>query len=395
MRNFKQELYELLSIKAPSGMERKVARYLRPKLEELCDNVFQDDYGNLLAEKSVGDGKGATVVLSAHMDTVNDVRKGRQVLFNERTQRFTSSKGILGADDRAGIAIILAVLRNLDKSTFNGTIKVCFSREEEIGCVGSEKIPFDFYKDANLAIVVDRRGSRDIVTGCGEMYGFCSPAVGAFFEDVSGLLDMDWKAVPGGISDAYTFSGNGIHSVNLSAGYMNEHTADEYVDIRHSRDTVNLILQALGVINSQYHKFGKVPEPVKWTSSYPTYHLPWDDESEVNRLQDQYYERGDVLFYDKDDVFGGVTGTAVAGYVSLYQASKDGDKDKGQEVFMNEANFRMLIDQYVLVTGYQPGNQTRNEREMQDIENRLRGYVRLNGEVKRFMENANGELIEV
>ncbi|MEL0642581.1 hypothetical protein V6260_18530, partial [Pseudoalteromonas aliena] len=88
------------------------------------------------------------------------------------------------------------------------------------------KIDPDWYKDVDLAIVVDRRSNRDIVAGCG--MAFCSDAVGYFMEDVSKMADMDWKCVEGGISDAMVFAENGINSINLSAGYMNEHTANEY-----------------------------------------------------------------------------------------------------------------------------------------------------------------------
>src|SRR5690606_37600213 len=110
----------------------------------------------------------------------------------------------LGADDRAGIAIIISALESLEKLNFNGTIKLAFSREEEIGCIGSGKMNPDWYSNVDLAIVIDRKGNRDIVVGCG--MAFCSDSVGHFMEDVSAMCDMDWKCVEGGISDAMTFA---------------------------------------------------------------------------------------------------------------------------------------------------------------------------------------------
>jgi len=391
MKHFKQQLFELLTIQAPSGKEQKVVNWLKPKLEQLTDRVFQDAYGNLLAEKVVGDGSGATVILSAHMDTVSNIDKNRKVIFDKSTQTFRSTKGVLGADDRAGIAIILAVLRNIERTSFNGKIKVCFSREEEIGCVGADHIPVDFYAGANLAIVVDRRGSRDIVTGCGEMYGFCSEAVGAFFEDCSALLDMDWKAVPGGVSDACVFSSNGVHSVNLSAGYYNEHTDKEYVNINHCRDTINFILQAFSVINTQYHKFGEVPK--QW------------DRWNIYNMQEEYYMSGEVTFYDNPDRFGDVTGATVSGYVSIWQKSPGdpGDKSTSQEVFMEERNFRKLIDQYCLITGYQVGTELALEKRAagvlssgfayEDEEMEEQEIYHHNG--KTYTVNMNGELVVI
>lgn len=399
MKDFKQQLFELLTIQAPSGKEAKVVNYLKPRLQPLVDKLWTDRYGNLLAEKVVGDGKGATVILSAHMDTVSNIQKGRQVLFDKETATFRSTKGVLGADDRAGIAIILAVLRNIDKTEFSGTIKVAFSREEEIGCVGAEHIDPAWYQGANLAIVVDRRGHRDIVTGCGTPWNFCSQAVGEFFENVSALLDMDWKVVGGGISDAVVFSENGVHSVNLSAGYVNEHTEKEIVNIRHSKDTINLILQALSVINTQYHKFGEVPK------SYSRYGYGYDyrysashfDQWDIYDMQDEYAYSGEVTFYDAEDTFGAVTGSTVAGFVSLYQ--NDGkEASKGQEVFMNERAFRRLIDQYCLVTGYEAGRQLRADAEKKRMDDNLQALIdeepiEYNG--NHYVYNRNGELVPI
>jgi len=393
MRKFKQELYELLCIEAPSGAEAKVVDYVKPILEGLMDNVFLDSYGNLLAEKVVGDGNGATILLSAHMDTVSNIKKGRKVLFNNRTQEFRSSKGILGADDRAGIAIILAALRNVDKTSFSGKIQVAFCREEEIGCVGSSNIDVEWYKDAHLAIVVDRRGSRDIVTGSFTPWNFCSEAVGEFFENCSALLDMNWKSVGGGISDACTFSSNGVHSVNLSAGYENEHTDKEFVNIRYSKDTVNLILQAFSVINSQYQKFGEVPEQYSYYGSNSKYRYSrwdWEDEEEA------YWTTGSATFYDKSDSWGKITGSTISGYVSLHQ---DGDGSRDNEVFIEEKTFRRMIDSYCRITGYNPFYKPTTKATGEDKENLESFLNALNKDdkdvSKHFTENANGELVLV
>lgn len=265
MKKMRKQLYKLLSIHGISGQEQNVRKYLQPIMETQMDTVEIDAYGNLLSTKKIGNGEGATVLLSAHMDTVRGVQKDRKLLENNGV--ITSDFGALGADDRAGIAIILEVLRQMDKLRFNGTLKIAFSREEEIGCVGSSHIDSKWYEDVDLAIVVDRRGNRDIVVGtCGQP--FCCDAVGNFFEEVSKMQGMDWKAVEGGISDALTFSESGINSVNLSAGYENEHTAKEYVVIADMWDTVKLILQAFGVINDFYHTFTDVPKVNQWIDDY-------------------------------------------------------------------------------------------------------------------------------
>lgn len=300
MKKMKKQLINLLNIHATSGNEAPVRKYLKPILTNLMDVVKVDSYGNLLAEKKCGNGNGATVLLSAHMDTVKGVLADRKLIITE-DGIIMSNKGALGADDRAGIAIILTVLRNLNKLNFNGTIKVAFSREEEIGCVGASKIDPNWYKDVDLAIVVDRRGNRDIVVGCCGM-AFCSDSVGYFMEDVAKLVDMpDWKCVEGGISDAIVFAEHGINSINLSAGYMNEHTANEYVSLKDMRNTVRLILQTIAVINRFYKTFGLVPNENKWVKSwyYKGYYNYYEDSFEGEYVWVEEADlNGDVYIYD-------------------------------------------------------------------------------------------------
>lgn len=319
MKRMKKQLVELLNIHAVSGNEKPVAEYVIPKLTKLMDAVYQDAYGNVLAEKKVGNGRGATILLSAHMDTVKGVLADRKLVFGEDT--ITSDKGALGADDRAGIAIIFAVLRNIKKLKFNGTIKVSFSREEEIGVVGAGKIDPKFYEDVDLAIVVDRRGNRDIVVGCGMAY--CSDNVGNFMQEVGAMIDMDWKCIEGGISDAIVFAENGINAINLSAGYYGEHTDKEYVVISQMKDTVRLILQAFAIVNDFVHTFGDVPKSNKWVESwYYNYR-----DSKYNK----YYQAGIEYAVDYSDSF----------VEDIYAESSD----KNGDVFVYEIGADVVIQQ--------------------------------------------------
>lgn len=329
MKKLKKQLLNLLSIHGVSGDEKRVRDYLKPILNSTMDSVVVDHYGNLLADKKMGDGNGATVMLSAHMDTVRAVLEDREIYDEDGI--ISSSKGALGADDRAGIAIILAVIRNLKKIDFNGHLKIAFSREEEIGCKGADQIDKDWYKDVDLAIVVDRRGARDIVVGCG--MAFCSDSVGYFMENVSQLADMDWKCTEGGISDAMTFSSNGINSINLSAGYMNEHTDKEYVILDNMRDTARLILQTFAVINQFYKGFRDVGYENSWVQSWykgqkSYYNYP-------NYYEDSYDD--DIWAEQQDDKNGDIFVYELAGDVILQQ----GDN----EIIMSRKTLRGLVDQ--------------------------------------------------
>lgn len=300
MKKMRKQFIKLLNIHAVSGNEKPVRDYLKPILNDILDTVWVDNYGNLLGEVMVGTGEGATILLSAHMDTVQGVRKDRKLVYSDGGDIISSSVGALGADDRAGIAIIMEVLRNLKDTKFNGTIKVAFSREEEIGCVGSKQINSQWYADADLAIVVDRRGSRDIVTGC---YGaFCCNEVGYFMEGVSASIGMNWRAVEGGVSDAYTFSGKGVNSINLSAGYYGEHTDKECVSLAEMGDTVRLINATLDVVNEYTHMFTEVPLDNEWSQSYASYsgkynkYYQQEDFDWLNESFDEQYPSQSPLY---------------------------------------------------------------------------------------------------
>jgi putative aminopeptidase FrvX len=331
MKNLRKQLIELLNIHGVSGQETEVRSYLKPILEQQMDEVKIDTYGNLLATKTIGNGEGATVLLSAHMDTVKGVLKDRKLI--EKNGVISSDKGALGADDRAGIAVILTVLSNINKLGFDGTIKIAFSREEEIGCVGSSKIDPYFYEDVNLAIVVDRRGNRDIVVGCGQ--AFCSDNVGLFMEEVGMMADMgDWKATEGGISDALTFSEKGVNSINLSVGYRNEHTDKEYVVLSDMRDTTRLILQAIAIINQFYQTFGEVPTENRWVKA-------WNYAKGYSKSYGSYgyYEDGfeDMIYAEEFDTNGDVF---------VYEMGKDVVIQQGDnEILLSRESLRGLVDQ--------------------------------------------------
>ncbi|MDQ0337421.1 hypothetical protein J2S00_000191 [Caldalkalibacillus uzonensis] len=239
---FKQRVIELLKHGGSSGNEREIRQFLQRKLRKLTDYTYVDHAGNLLAYLYCGEGP--TVLISAHMDIYEDIKPGRTIIENG-TQLF-SSEGILGADDRAGIAVILEVLSRIQRTNFAGTFKIAFTVKEETGCIGSKQIDPHFIEDADAAIVADRRGTRDIVISYGGMIPFCPQSYGHLFEQADALCGMyDWRMTAGGLSDAKVFAEKGIPSVNLSVGYMNEHSKEETLDYRAAYETAKLIESVL------------------------------------------------------------------------------------------------------------------------------------------------------
>ncbi|WP_230198773.1 hypothetical protein [Massilibacterium senegalense] len=76
---FYTELEEMLSIPGLSGKEWKIREKVKEKLTPYVDFIMVDWCGNLLAEKTYRTGRGPTIVLNAHLDTVKEIVKGRRI----------------------------------------------------------------------------------------------------------------------------------------------------------------------------------------------------------------------------------------------------------------------------------------------------------------------------
>jgi tripeptide aminopeptidase len=237
---FYRQLEQLLMIPGASGNEGRIREYVIDRLSPYMDHLTVDNKGNVLAEKTYRNGQGPTILLNAHLDTVYELEEGRKIIKNGTV--WSSSIGILGADDRAGVAVVLHLVEHLYHSNFSGKVKIIFTVEEESGLVGASKVGEYFLWGTDGAIVVDRRGNGDIVTSCGSLLPFCHKDYGTFFEKVADEEGLSgWAATMGGSSDTRIWAGHGIQSVNLSAGYWNEHTDEEMLDVAACYQTAKLL----------------------------------------------------------------------------------------------------------------------------------------------------------
>ncbi len=148
----------LVRIDSLSGDEGAVAERLRGYLQDAGCQVWSDPIGNLLARRA-GHGSGSTLpplLFSAHMDTV-EPGHGIQPRIVDGVVR-SDGTTILGADDKAGVAAILAALR---QTNGNGTsccpVEVAFSVQEEIGLIGAKHLDLSQLA-SKTAIVMDSAG---------------------------------------------------------------------------------------------------------------------------------------------------------------------------------------------------------------------------------------------
>jgi tripeptide aminopeptidase len=114
-----QQQTELTQIPAPPFKESARAAEFKRRLEALgLHDVHIDSVGNVIAMRP-GTGKGPTVVLAGHLDTV--FPEGTSVAVTRDGTRY-KAPGI-GDDDR-GLAVVLAVVRAFEKANVqtNGTV---------------------------------------------------------------------------------------------------------------------------------------------------------------------------------------------------------------------------------------------------------------------------------
>jgi len=152
--NIVEEFLKLVGINSPSGAERELASYLKERLKQLGAEVYEDgsaektgsNTGNLLA-RYPGKVAKPTILLAAHMDTVApteglrpEIRDG--VIYSE-------GNSILGADDKAGIAVILGVLQNLrdNPDLQYGPVEILFTVQEEVGLKGVKNLAYPLQAD--------------------------------------------------------------------------------------------------------------------------------------------------------------------------------------------------------------------------------------------------------
>lgn len=149
--------------------------------------------------------------------------------------RSTSRNRGIGADDRAGLAI-LWLLKDLGHS-------LLITDQEEQGRLGSSRFRKDhpdilsqIHRDHAFAIQFDRCAARDFKcyeVGTDEFRHYLRKTTGYTEPDRRSFTDICTLCEPCGDTP-------GICGVNLSVGYYDEHTADEVLVIEEWCHTLNL-----------------------------------------------------------------------------------------------------------------------------------------------------------
>lgn len=138
-------------ISSPSHAEAPFRHVLRQELVQLGVKTRVDGAGNLIGTLA---GQGTVpYLLCAHMDTVKPCEQVRPVVRGNTIM--TDGNSILGADDKAGVAAIMELLRVLHSSKVaHPPLEIIFSTGEETFSDGISELDFTHIQSP-FALVVD------------------------------------------------------------------------------------------------------------------------------------------------------------------------------------------------------------------------------------------------
>ena len=156
---------ELVAIPSTPGHEEQVRAYLEQRLAALGLTTHTDAAGNLIATFP---GEGKPLLLNAHMDRVPPGRGHLPVLRDGIL--YSDGTTNLGADDAAGIAVILEVLARLVQQTLpHPPLVVVFTVQEEVGMKGAAAFDPGSWQVTD-GIVFDNAFEAGVVVSQGAAY---------------------------------------------------------------------------------------------------------------------------------------------------------------------------------------------------------------------------------
>lgn len=219
----KEIFLNLTSTTMPMGHERLAERWMPSGWKK-------DAHGNYFYK--IGE---STTMFTCHLDTA-DSGQPKPVTHDIKGNIIkTDGKTILGADDKAGAAVLIYMIEHKIPGLYY------FFLGEERGRVGSQALSRTIkadkenplYKNINKCIAFDRSDTYSIIT-YQSSERCCSDA---FAEDLAEKLNatgkgLNYRKDPTGLfTDSYSFIEIYPECTNLSVGYKNQHQVGELQDI--------------------------------------------------------------------------------------------------------------------------------------------------------------------
>ncbi len=259
----RRKFLQLTSYTYPYGTEAFLKSYLP-------DGIKTDEFGNYFMV--IGDKP--TTMFTCHLDTACAIQEKVKHAQSGNLIK-TDGKTILGADDKAGMVVLLYMIEKKVPGLYY------FFLGEEVGCIGSGKLAgvwqeTEFYNVVNKVVSFDRRGTKSVITH--QWYGRCCSD--EFALELSMRLNTTGEELylepddTGVLTDSAKFMDIVPECTNISVGYYNEHTKNESQDIEY--------LQKLcrSVCKIDWETLPVERDPLDWDEDDEDFDFPTDDVDE-------------------------------------------------------------------------------------------------------------------
>ena len=267
----KEKFLELTSRTYPHGTESELFKLLP-------DTLTKDEFGNLFLKLGTSD-----TMFTSHLDTATSaLTTVNHVIVGDIIK--TDQKTILGADDKAGVTIMLYMIENNVPGLYY------FFLGEEVGCVGSKKLANKLKTEKidgiTKVVSFDRRGYDSVITFQSGQRCASDKFGDALALQLNGAdKTFSYKTDPTGVlTDSIQFINIYPECTNISVGYKSEHTFNETQDIKH------LEKLAKACVNVKWDELPIERDPSK--TEYRSYgygrYCGWDDW-EDSYYNDPYY----------------------------------------------------------------------------------------------------------
>ncbi len=216
----------------PSGKEHIfIDNHLLPYLANLELEHSVDRMGNIWVK--IGESR---TLFAAHLDDVSpSAQPVNHVITNNRWIA-TDGKTILGADNKAGVLVLFALMTNKVQGNY------AFFVGEEIGCQGSGAVAEEHKGLYDRVISFDRKSYGSIITH--QSYGrTCSDQFAETLSDLLAKEDSFFEKDGGGIyTDSNSFAPYVPECTNLSVGMFHCHSHSEHLDMYYLAHTINALV---------------------------------------------------------------------------------------------------------------------------------------------------------
>lgn len=260
----KELTLEFMKVPTVSYNEVMVQAFIKKFAIDNEIDCLEDSKGNLYLTKGKSD---VYPCITAHMDSVQPhekyIKNGKLLDVIELTVNVTNSEtkekelctkvyaeGVgLGCDDKCGIAIALSMIKKLD------ILKCAFFVEEEVGCLGSAFLDYEFFSNVGYVIGYDSPEVNRAAHTCSGVQLFTKEFHEKHIKDIC----EKW-GVTKFYSEPYTDVKNirediPVQCMNFGSGYYNMHSPLEYCILEHMDNACGMgldIIQSLGNVRYEF-----------------------------------------------------------------------------------------------------------------------------------------------